>query len=317
MHREDPDATTSAQSGSTIPIMDIDDLLVQAQSCVTHNPQQEDKSDRNIIAYYPTNGSETSGEDSPVAKSQHRSMSVFPNSSSSEEGSVSSDDPAETAKGDHTGSSSDGRSSEGSECGDEFQSKQTSFNEESSSQVSDDFSSQDISSQMLARTPLFSMEHITSKYKIFDVLLKADDVDPSKICQKVPFRPEKQLCFLIDTSSEHIKHRDDIRSDGNGTYTHTGVHKDYFSQSAKKVSDCSEAKYLLKPHTSLIGPQKCFAEGFSSCMRNKTRNLCQGSTSSWHTISRMAKNVVLPDHHMEMAVLVAVLREQRSPRSWQ
>lgn len=246
MHREDPDATTSAQSGSTIPIMDIDDLLVQAQSCVTHNPQQEDKSDRNIIAYYPTNGSETSGEDSPVAKSRHRSMSVFPNSSSSEEGSVSSDDPAETAKGDHTGSSSHGRSSEGSECGDEFQSKQTSFNEESSSQVSDDFSSQDISSQMLARTPLFSTEHITSKYKIFDVLLKADDVDPSKICQKVPFRPEKQLCFLIDTSSEHIKHRDDIRSDGNGTYTHTGVHKDYFSQSAKKVSDCSEAKYLLK-----------------------------------------------------------------------
>ena len=93
---------------------------------------------------------------------------------------------------------------------------------------------------------LFSTEHITSTFKIFDVLLKADDVDPSKICPKVPFRPENQLCFLIDTSSEHIKHRDDIRSDGNGTYTHTGVHKDYFSQSAKTVSDCSEAKYLLK-----------------------------------------------------------------------
>ena len=80
MHRENPDATKSTQLGSTIPIMDIDDLLVQSQSCVTHNPQQDDKSDRNIFAYYmyPTNGSETSGEDSPVAKSRHRSMSVFP-----------------------------------------------------------------------------------------------------------------------------------------------------------------------------------------------------------------------------------------------
>ena len=111
-------------------------------------------------------------------------------------------------------------------------------------------------------TPVFSKEVVTHTADILDILLNIQDIDPAKICGKVPYQPEQECTFIVDTSTASIKHRDDVKSDGNGMYIATGVHKQYFDSDYKKMKTESNAKYLVKSSYYTHGNTKTFCRRY-------------------------------------------------------
>ena len=111
-------------------------------------------------------------------------------------------------------------------------------------------------------TPAFSKEVVTHTADILDILLNIQDIDPAKICGKVPNQPEQEYSFIVDTSQASNKHRDDVKSDGNGMYIATGVHKQYFDSDYKKMKTESNAKYLVKSSYYTHGNTKTFCRRY-------------------------------------------------------
>ena len=94
-------------------------------------------------------------------------------------------------------------------------------------------------------TPVYSESITDSKDELLAILLSANQIDSDRVCSKVPYRPQQNCAFVLDTDSGEIKSRDDVKSDGNGTYRGYGKDIIFYSHEKKRVKDRNIRKYTL------------------------------------------------------------------------